>query len=117
MMGDRDFRSIVENAINSIGKELEIKIDSANIQTIHLHEEVQCLRRSYYDRIDPQEVQRKRHAIFQHQSQKDRPVFPGDDEREFWVRAEERNKENAVHYHELGLANYEAMEAFVRWKF
>lgn len=59
MMGDRDFRSIVENAINSIGKELEIKIDSANIQTIHLHEAVQCLRRSYYDRIDPQEVQRK----------------------------------------------------------
>ena len=58
-MGDRDFRSIVENAINSIGKELEIKIDSANIQTIHLHEAVQCLRRSYYDRIDPQEVQRK----------------------------------------------------------
>ena len=59
MMGDRDFRSIVENAINSIGKELEIKIDSANIQTIHLHEVVQCLRRSYYDRIDPEEIQRK----------------------------------------------------------
>ena len=60
MMGDRDFRSIVENAINSIGKELEIKIDSADIQTIHLHEVVQCLRRSYYDRIDPQGIQRKR---------------------------------------------------------
>lgn len=59
MMGDRDFRSIVENAMNSIGKELEIKIDSADIQTIHLHEVVQCLRRSYYDRIDPQEIQRK----------------------------------------------------------
>ncbi len=58
MMGDRDFRSIVENAINSIGKELEIKIDSADIQTIHLHEVVQCLRRSYYDRIDPQGIQR-----------------------------------------------------------
>lgn len=59
MMGDRDFRSIVENAIDSIGKELEINIDSADIQTIHLHEAVQCLRRSYYDRIEPQEVQRK----------------------------------------------------------
>jgi len=59
MMGDRDFRSIVENALDSIGKELEIDIDSADIQTIHLHEVVQCLRRSYYDRIDPQEVQRK----------------------------------------------------------
>lgn len=59
MMGDRDFRSIVENALDSIGKELKINIDSADIQTIHLHEVVQCLRRSYYDRIDPQEVQRK----------------------------------------------------------
>ena len=59
MMGDRDFRSIVENALGSIGKELEIDIDSADIQTIHLHEVVHCLRRSYYDRIDPQEVQRR----------------------------------------------------------
>ncbi|MDT0650915.1 glucosamine-6-phosphate deaminase [Autumnicola edwardsiae] len=67
--------------------------------------------------LSPIEVKRKRHAIFQHQSQKDRPVFPGDDEREFWVRAEERNRETAVNYHNLGLANYEAMEAFVRWKF
>lgn len=67
--------------------------------------------------LSPQEVARKRNAIFQHQSQKDRPVFPGDDEREFWMRAEERNRETAVAYHELGLANYEAMEAFVKWKF
>ena len=59
MMGDRDFRSIVENALDSIGKELEIDIDAADIQTIHLHEVVRCLRRSYYDRIDPQEVQRR----------------------------------------------------------
>ena len=59
MMGDRDFRSIVENALDSIGKELEINVDSANIQTIHLHEVVQCMRRSFYDRIDPQEIQRK----------------------------------------------------------
>ena len=59
-MGDRDFRTIVENAIDSIGKELEINIDSADIQTIHLHEVVHCLRRSYYDRIDPQEIQRMR---------------------------------------------------------
>ena len=57
-MGDRDFRSIVQNAISSIGKELEINIDSADIQTIHLQEVVQCLRRSYYDRIDPQEIER-----------------------------------------------------------
>ncbi|MDX5483285.1 MAG: glucosamine-6-phosphate deaminase [Hymenobacteraceae bacterium] len=67
--------------------------------------------------LSPQEVERKRNAIFKHQSQKDRPVFPGDDEREFWVRAEERNRETAKSYDDLGLANYEAMEAFVRWKF
>jgi len=40
--------------------------------------------------LSPQEVIRKRNAIFKHQSQKDRPVFPGDDAREFWVRAEDR---------------------------
>jgi glucosamine-6-phosphate deaminase len=67
--------------------------------------------------LSPQEVERKRHAIFKHQSQKDRPVFPGDDAREFWLRAEERNRETAQNYDKLGLANYEAMEAFVRWKF
>ncbi len=67
--------------------------------------------------LSPKEVQRKRHAIFKHQSQKDRPVFPGDDEREFWVRAEDRTRETAREYDALGLAEYEAMEAFVRWKF
>ncbi len=67
--------------------------------------------------LSPQEVQKKRNAIFQHQSQKDHPVFPGDDMREFWKRAEERNRETANSYHQLGLANYEAMEAFVRWRF
>ncbi|MEO2061909.1 MAG: glucosamine-6-phosphate deaminase [Christiangramia sp.] len=67
--------------------------------------------------LSPKEVQLKKNAIFKHQSQKDRPVFPGDDEREFWVRAQERNRETAHDYHKLGLADYEAMEAFVRWKF
>lgn len=67
--------------------------------------------------LSPQEVKRKRLAIFKHQSQKDLPVFPGDDPREFWVRAEDRTSETASLYHELGLANYEAIEAFVRWKF
>ncbi|MCC5920137.1 MAG: glucosamine-6-phosphate deaminase [Cyclobacteriaceae bacterium] len=67
--------------------------------------------------LSPKEVLKKRHAIFKHESQKDIPVFPGDDEREFWVRAEERNKETALSYDKLGLADYEAMEAFVRWKF
>ncbi|WDF55067.1 glucosamine-6-phosphate deaminase [Mucilaginibacter sp. KACC 22063] len=67
--------------------------------------------------LSPQEVIRKRNAIFKHQSQKDRPVFPGDDAREFWVRAEDRNRDTANRYDELGLAEYEAMEAFVRYKF
>ena len=67
--------------------------------------------------LSPQEVERKRYAIFKHQSQKDRPVFPGDDAREFWVRAEDRTRETAKAYDKLGLAEYEAMEAFVRWKF
>ncbi|WP_066831402.1 glucosamine-6-phosphate deaminase [Rufibacter ruber] len=67
--------------------------------------------------LSPQEVQRKKAAIFKHQSQKDTPVFPGDDAREFWVRAQERNRETARRYDRLGLADYEAMEAFVRFKF
>lgn len=67
--------------------------------------------------LSPQEVKRKRLAIFKHQSQKDVPVFPGDDPREFWVRAEDRTSETADLYHRLGLADYEAIEAFVRWRF
>lgn len=67
--------------------------------------------------LSPQEVERKKLAIFKHQSQKDLPVFPGDDAREFWVRAEERNRETALAYDQLGLAEYEAMEAFIRYKF
>lgn len=67
--------------------------------------------------LSPKEVMRKRLAIFKHQSQKDVPVFPGDDAREFWVRAEERTRETARQYDELGMAEYEAIEAFVRWKF
>ena len=59
MMGDRDFRKIIQSAVGSIGKELEIDIDSKDIQTIHLQEVVQCLRRSYFDRVDPQEVERR----------------------------------------------------------
>lgn len=67
--------------------------------------------------LSPKEVERKRLAIFKHQSQKDRPVFPGDDAREFWVRAEDRTSETARIYNQLGLAEYEAMEAFIRWKY
>ena len=67
--------------------------------------------------LSPQELLKKKYAIFKHQSQKDRAVFPGDDSREFWERAEDRNRDTAKAYDDLGLAEYEAMEAFVRWKF
>jgi glucosamine-6-phosphate deaminase len=66
--------------------------------------------------LSPPEVVRKRDAIFKHQSQKDRAMFPGPDEREFWQRAEVRNREAARLYDRLGLAEYEAIEGFVRWK-
>lgn len=67
--------------------------------------------------LSPDELMRKRRAVFKHQSQKDSAVFPGNDKREFWVRAEDRNHATAEIYNQLGLAEYEAMEAFVRYKF
>jgi len=58
-MGDRDYRSIIKNAIDSIGRELEVEIDSKNFKIIHLLEVTQCLRRSYYDRTDSKEIERR----------------------------------------------------------
>ncbi len=67
--------------------------------------------------LSPDELMRKRRAIFKHQSQKDRPLFPGHDSREFWQRAEARNRETARLYDLLGLPEYEALEAFKRYYF
>ncbi len=67
--------------------------------------------------LSPEELMRKRRAVFKHQSQKDSAMFPGNDKREFWMRAEDRNHGTAMAYNALGLAEYEAMEAFVRYKF
>lgn len=67
--------------------------------------------------LSPEESRIKRMAIFKHQSQKDRPLFPGTDPREFWQRAEERNIATAVKYDKLGMAEYQAMELFVRYHF
>jgi glucosamine-6-phosphate deaminase len=67
--------------------------------------------------MSPDQVLQKRYGIFKHQSQKDGVVFQGEDAREFWQRAEERNGATAGLYNALGLAEYEAMEAFVRWRF
>ncbi len=67
--------------------------------------------------MSPDQVIQKRLGIFKHQSQKDGVVFQGSDAREFWQRAEERNQATADLYNKLGLAEYEAMEAFVRWRY
>jgi len=67
--------------------------------------------------LSPDEVAKKRMAIFKHESQKDKALFPGpNDPREFWQRAEDRNRNTASLYDQLGLAEYEAIEGFVRWK-
>jgi glucosamine-6-phosphate deaminase len=67
--------------------------------------------------MSPDQVLRKRKAIFYHQSQKDGVMFQGNDHRECWVRAEERNAATAQKYQAMGLAEYAAMEAFKRYFF
>ncbi|MND41953.1 Glucosamine-6-phosphate deaminase 1 [compost metagenome] len=67
--------------------------------------------------MSPEQVLIKRFGIWKHQSQKDGVVFQGQDAREFWQRAEERNSATAQLYNQLGLADYAAMEAFVRWHY
>ena len=67
--------------------------------------------------MSPDQVVKKRNGIFIHQSQKDSVPFQGSDSREFWQRAEERNANTAQLYAQLGLTQYAAMEAFVRWEF
>lgn len=67
--------------------------------------------------MSPDQVIKKRHGIFIHQSQKDSVPFQGSDSREFWQRAEERNANTAGLYADLGLTHYAAMEAFVRWHY
>lgn len=67
--------------------------------------------------LSPDELYKKRMAIWRHQSQKDGVVYQGADEREFWQRAEERNRDVARKYDQLGLAEYEALETFKRHHF
>jgi glucosamine-6-phosphate deaminase len=66
--------------------------------------------------LSPTDVLRKRQAILRHQSQKDRVMFPGDDVREFWQRAEDRTREAAQGLDRLGLAQYAAVEVFARFR-
>ena len=67
--------------------------------------------------MSPDQVLKKRQAIFYHQSQKDGALFQGDDSREFWMRAEDRNRETVEKHNALGLADYAALEAFRRYYF
>jgi len=67
--------------------------------------------------LSPETIEQKKQAIFRHQSQKDKAMFPGGtDRREFWQRAEDRNLGTARIYDALGLPEYYALEAFVKWK-
>ncbi len=66
--------------------------------------------------LSPDELIKKRHAIYRHLSQKDIVPFPGDDSREFWQRAEERTQNTARLYDLLGMAEYQAIEVFVKMK-
>ena len=67
--------------------------------------------------MSPEELREKRNAILRHQSQMEGAPFLGNDDRLFWQRAEDRNRDTAKKYDELGLACYEAMEAFVEYHF
>ncbi|MFI3280974.1 MAG: 6-phosphogluconolactonase [Rikenellaceae bacterium] len=64
--------------------------------------------------LSPDEMVQKRHAIYRHLSQKDIVPFPGDDSREFWQRAEDRTQNTAKLYNDLGMAEYQAIEVFVK---
>ena len=65
--------------------------------------------------LSPEELRFKRNSILKHQSQMENAPYLGDDDRLFWQRAEERNRATAKLYEDLGLASYEAIEAFVRY--
>src|SRR5690606_37155185 len=65
--------------------------------------------------LSPSDIELKRQAIFMHESQKDEALFPGNDPREFWQPAEDRNRGTADRFNQIGLPEFLALEAFVRW--
>ena len=67
--------------------------------------------------MSPNQVLKKRKAIFYHQTQKDNVMFQGDDNREFWVRTEDRNRLIAKTFHDLGMSDFSAIETFKRHHF
>ncbi|MCA9097834.1 MAG: glucosamine-6-phosphate deaminase, partial [Planctomycetaceae bacterium] len=66
--------------------------------------------------LSPETTLRKKMAIFKHESQKDAALFPGSDDREFWIRAEERTRNTAAIFNALGLPEYFAIEGFVQYR-
>ncbi len=67
--------------------------------------------------MSPNQVLKKRKAIFYHQTQKDNVMFQGDDNREFWVRTEDRDRAIAKDFRDLGMSDYSAIETFKRHYF
>ena len=67
--------------------------------------------------MSPEQVIQKRNSILSHQSQKDKVMYQGQDKRDFWLRAEERNRNTAITFNKLGLTEYQAIEAFKRHTF
>jgi glucosamine-6-phosphate deaminase len=98
-------------AVRAAGQEFEVWLYRGAWEEWEPHE---------IDRVVPlssEDLERKKQAIFRHQSQKDRAMFPGGtDRREFWQRAEDRNRHTAGVYDQLGLPEFYALEGFVQWR-
>jgi glucosamine-6-phosphate deaminase len=106
---DAIFQAVRE--VRSQGQEFEVWLYRGAWQEWEPHELERVVP------LSPEDVELKKQAIFRHQSQKDRAMFPGGaDRREFWQRAEDRNRETAKLYDVLGLPEFYALEGFVQWR-
>jgi glucosamine-6-phosphate deaminase len=108
MCAEAIFRALREKESQS-GSRPEALLYRGAWQEYDLHEIEICVP------LSPSDLYQKREAIFMHESQKDDALFPGTDPRQFWQRAEDRNRGTADKYNRIGLPEYFAMEAFVRW--
>lgn len=108
MCADAVFRAI--QVLRNAGEEIpEVLLYRGAWQEYALHEIEIAVP------LSPGDIELKRKAIFMHESQKDEALFPGSDPREFWERAEDRNRGTADGYNQLGLPEFFALEAFTRW--
>ncbi len=101
---------VLEQIRGETGREYEVLLYRGAWQEWALHEIEIAVP------LSPRDMERKKHAIFRHESQKDTALFPGVDSREFWQRAQDRNINTAKMYNDLGLPEYHAMEGFVRYR-